>query len=414
MRRMILTGLVVAAVVAFGMVQGAAAQGWIPVWRGSEEYRLYDADHKSQGNEVYGALDYDEANDEIDCSTDIAITGGLTVSQSIDVEGSVTIGALGDILIAHDAAQISANYGTNDNLVLNAKGTGDIYLNNGDGDDVIFRGGDGTADVTINSEGNVAAVSLTVGADDSTDDTIAMGGGVFHWDEALDAFEIDDNLYISTHLMFYGGEATIQANNGTNDNLVVRSKGTGNLMLNYGSGDDTLFYGGDTTGDAGIDELGNLQLDGDAAIDGGDLTIGGDNQPIVQSNTTFTVAPATMDADDGTGIKVDSITLNFNSFVIRAWVNITQGQGDVGDTVELIINDTDDGATPVTTLVAAQDCSNVAGSSLVFHGASSTTAQLAQTSTTNKYVVLVYKDVGNDNGAAVSLTGTLHVEFMKY
>jgi len=162
---------------------------------------------------------------------------------------------------------------------------------------------------------------------------------------------------------------------------------------------------------------------GNGVTTSADLTVGDDlivtdaltmqscDQPIMVYTAAFNIEEATMDADDGTGIKVTSVTLNFAGKVLRAVADITQGYNEATDTLELVINNTDDVATPATTLVAAQD--NSAAGLLVFNPSSSTTVPLATVSTTNKYVVLGYKDVGNDGGTAANLQGRLYVEYIR-
>ncbi len=135
-----------------------------------------------------------------------------------------------------------------------------------------------------------------------------------------------------------------------------------------------------------------------------------DFQPELQS-VAFDVEEAVLDADDGTGIKIESHNLAFDGKVVRAWVDITQGCADAGDTCELFINDTDDATSPTTTIVAAQDCA--AASLLAFNPASSTSVPLATISATQQYVVVLYKDVGNDGTTGANLQGVLYVEYVR-
>ena len=118
-----------------------------------------------------------------------------------------------------------------------------------------------------------------------------------------------------------------------------------------------------------------------------------------------------MDADDGTGIKVTSLDLNFAGKILRAFVDITQGCGDADDTCELYINDTDNATSPTTVLDAAQDC-NAAGM-LAFILAGSATVPLATISATQRYVVVLYKDVGDDGSTGANLQGVLYVEYVR-
>lgn len=126
--------------------------------------------------------------------------------------------------------------------------------------------------------------------------------------------------------------------------------------------------------------------------------------------SAFDVAAATLNADDGTGIKIASVTIAANAIVTAAYVDVSQGCGDAGDTLELVINNTDDLATPVKTLVAAQDVA--AASKLVYTPVSSTSVTVAKTTATNCYVVVGYKDVGNDASATTALQGNLIVEYV--
>ena len=156
---------------------------------------------------------------------------------------------------------------------------------------------------------------------------------------------------------------------------------------------------------------GTLTLNNIERNSGSTEKLNSDYQTEVQS-VTFDVEEATMDADDGSGIKVASIDLNFNAYVVRAFANVSQGCGDAGDTCELVINDADDVSTPATTLDAAQDQS--AAGLLMYTPTGSTTVQIGMTSTTNRYVVIGYKDVGDDGSTSANLQGTLVVEYIRY
>lgn len=146
-----------------------------------------------------------------------------------------------------------------------------------------------------------------------------------------------------------------------------------------------------------------------SATGGKNSGIRGDHKILQYASVDIDVPFATLNADDGTGISVGSVEIIEATSIIRAYLNITQGSGDAGDTLELIVNDTDDGVTPVTTLVAAQDCA--AASLLNFAPASSTTVPLPKTSVTNKFVVALFKDVTNDGNASTDLVGKLVVEY---
>jgi hypothetical protein len=134
-----------------------------------------------------------------------------------------------------------------------------------------------------------------------------------------------------------------------------------------------------------------------------------DNQTITEY-AAFDIEEATMDGDDGTGIKIASIDVNAIGVIIAAFVNVTQGYSEAGDTIELVINTTDDIATPVTTLVGATDTS--AAHLLAYQPVTGATV-LGATSTTNRYVVVGFKDVGNDDSAGANLQGTLIVIYLE-
>jgi len=134
-----------------------------------------------------------------------------------------------------------------------------------------------------------------------------------------------------------------------------------------------------------------------------------DNQPITKY-VVFDIEEATMDADDGTGIKVASVDVNVTGLILQAFVNVTQGYNEATDTIELVINSTDDIATPVTTLVAATDTS--AAHLLAYQPTTGATV-LGATTTTNRYVVVGFKDVGDDGSAGANLQGTLIVVYLE-
>lgn len=133
----------------------------------------------------------------------------------------------------------------------------------------------------------------------------------------------------------------------------------------------------------------------------------GTNHQIRVINTTFDIAAATLNADDGTGIHIASVEVPRNALVLGAFANVTQGSGEAGDTLEMAIASSTDVGGIVTALVAAQACN--AASNLTYLPASSTSVKVGTTSSTNKYVGLWFKDVGNDAGASTALQGTLTV-----
>ena len=134
-----------------------------------------------------------------------------------------------------------------------------------------------------------------------------------------------------------------------------------------------------------------------------------DNQPITEY-IAFDIEEATMDGDNGSGIKVASVDVNATGLILYAYVNVTQGYSEASDTIELVINDTDDITTPITTLVGATDTS--AAHLLAYQPATGATV-LGATSITNRYVVVGYKDVGDDGSTGANLQGTLVVVYLK-
>jgi len=141
----------------------------------------------------------------------------------------------------------------------------------------------------------------------------------------------------------------------------------------------------------------------------GDVRINSDYQPITQY-IAFDVEEVVLDADGGTGIKIASVDVNATALIIDAYVNVTQGYSEASDTIELVINDTDDIATPITTLVGATDTS--AAHLLAYQPATGATV-LGATTTTNRYVVVGYKDVGDDGSTGANLQGVLVVTYLK-
>jgi len=173
---------------------------------------------------------------------------------------------------------------------------------------------------------------------------------------------------------------------------------------------------GVTTTDAYISD--DLTVADDMTI-GGNITrsanslmyLNSDYQPETQY-VAFDTEEAVMDADDGTGIKIESLNLPFNCRITQALVCITQGCGDAGDTAELIINDTDNVTSAVTTLDAAQDCA--AAGLLAYTPAGSATVEIATMTATNQYLVVIYKDVGDDGGTSANLQGYLYVTYERW
>lgn len=250
--------LVLVALVVLSTV--VPAQGYIPVWRGQEQLRIYDAQHKTVGNEVYGVFDYSEVADAITSSTDFTVTGIVTATTFSGSGGSIDHGSLADLL-ADDHTQyfeldgsdtMSGDFlmtqdlapsGARAEMVSIARScTGTAQ--NGDGIGLTFTGEDdaGVATVmgyvdflmtqvtnnaeqsalvvttrngatlaeafridhlksiTVAGDANIQGGDLTVGADDSTDDNLNLGAATFKWDEAGAEVELNQMLNIGDDL----------------------------------------------------------------------------------------------------------------------------------------------------------------------------------------------------------------------
>lgn len=294
---------------------------------------------------------------------------------------------------------------------------------------VLDSGGNTVA--SINSDGAVSAVgvtstgALTVGAD-------GAGHAVtLYSDTAGDSAvwsDTDVKLTITgtdaqTALDVADGNVTIA------DDLTVHTDdfvvdADGDISLAPTGGDVAVTLGDDagankvSISDSGSNEVASIDSDGTVSAVGltvtgttnlGDVKVSSDYQPQTQ-HVAFDVIADTLNADDGTGIKIESLNLAFDALILRAYVNVTQGSGEVGDTVELLINDADDGTTATTTLVAAQSCENPV---LLAYAPATGATLLGAVSAVDQYVVVLFKDVGDDGNAATALQGTLVVEYLK-
>ncbi len=245
--------------------------------------------------------------------------------------------------------------------------------------------------------GTIGTADCTVFAQSILDDT----------DEAT--FKATVNLEPGTDVQAYDAELAALAGLTFADDKIILGTGAGTV----GVADCTVFAQSilDDTDEATFKATTNLEIGTDVQAYHANLAAYSiaDNQMLTEY-IAFDIEEATMDADGGTGIKVASVDVNATGLIMFAYVNVTQGYNEASDTIELVINDTDDIATPVTTLVGATDQS--AAGLLAYQPATGATV-LGATTTTNRYVVVGYKDVGNDGGTGANLQGTLVVVYLK-
>lgn len=230
-------------------------------------------------------------------------------------------------------------------------------------------------------------------------------------------------------------DANTLSSTNTNGDISLDPNGTGNVDVVSGSlemaGTAVITTGAALTNITAI-TVDNLNLNGntlsstsgnviiapvaasnvEVTLASGDaLTINSSKQPITLSGT-FSVAAATINADDGTGVKGFSFDLPFAAIITRAWIETVQADGSNDNTLDLIINDTDDGVSAVTTLASAKSI-QAAGLQLKYDGVAEGANAMARTSATNRYLVAVVKDVANDGDATQAWTGTYIIEYVK-
>jgi len=331
-------------------------------------------------------IDLGEANTgvmAITAANGVTTSGGLTTTGDVTITGGDLVGLTTTNIDLGDASAgvvaITAATGVTTSAALTV------------GTDLTITGGDitGAGSTAIDmGEANTGVVAITAANGVTTTGGIAAVGTVQgeHLTSTDDA-TITDDLTVGGDLAVTG--ASEFTGDITSGNIATA---TGTVSAEHLT----------STDDATIAD--------DLTLTAGDLIMQTFVQPVMVYTAAFDIEEATMDADDGTGIKIAGVTLNLAGKVLRAYLDVTQGYNEVSDTIELIINDTDDATTPVTTLVAATDCS--AASMLAFNPATSTSVPLATVSTTNKYVLALYKDVGNDGSAAANLQGRLYVEYI--
>jgi hypothetical protein len=131
----------------------------------------------------------------------------------------------------------------------------------------------------------IATVSddLYIGPDTDTDVlTMLAGSGL-----AITAGNLDvegQGIFGANNDIVISDGAIISADRGTNDNLHVRAKGTGDVTFNYNQGDQVDFYGGDTSIDLSVTSSGDIIIGGDLALgDATTLNISGDTVTVVKS-----------------------------------------------------------------------------------------------------------------------------------
>jgi len=353
-------------------------------------------------------------------------TAAVAFDDGTAVRHAITKQYITDITTAVTALETTPSFDTVTTPVVKSNADLTLHLdddNNGSNKLSIVDGADAEV-ATVSETGALTADSLAIGGGYGSTGVSISNAGVI---QANGAGTFDGTLTAA-------GELAADGESLTCDGATFALLNTVPTTINFGGAATTLNMGAASV-DATIPN--NLTLGTNAANDGR-LTFGNDDDVYIHNETTdtvlsvvapggvtlhadyqtevqsvaFDVEEVTMDADDGSGIKVESVDLNCNAYIVRAFVNFSQGCGDAGDTCELVINDADNVSTPTTTLDAAQDQS--AAGLLMYTPAGSTTVEIGQTSATNRYVVVGYKDVGDDGSTSANLQGTLVVEYIRY
>lgn len=294
---------------------------------------------------------------------------------------------------------------SNQDYTIDANGTGDTIL----ADDVAIGGTAPDAPLEITSSSTFtqihvdssanASTNLDRGATNRAGEYQVRTGNILDW-----AFGVVDSDQISPGTQFFIGTG----GSGSAAKLTIPVAGV--VVIGDGGVAGTIAT---TTDDLFVEDA--LEVGG--AFDyTGDLTKAGINQPMWAS-AALSLSTAAMDADDGTGIKAGSITLNFAGQILRAYAYLTEPGGSLGDKVHIIINDTDDVVTPTKTLTQAHPAADGIPITIIYNEETDALVGGADTlgliSTTDKFIVAIFQDVGDDGGAISPLVGTLYVEFVK-
>ncbi len=380
------------------------------------------------------SLHLSSAGQSVDALTIVTTAGGIDITnggaaggEDIDIAGTLASVRVTSAESATDAIVLDASLGGVQILASGASAGEDILLTaTGSSIGLTSTEASTAAAISIQASGggiDVDAVDdliLTLvsnagsddfrliqsGANDSSISLEAAGTGndAIRLQASAGGLDLDglDDVNIAVSSTAGGDDLNLVQTGGNDSGIILTAAGTGADAISL------VASGGGIT----LNANSNITFATNIAKSSGVITtLNSDNQTEVQS-IVFDIEEATMDVDDGTGIKVISIDLNFNSYIVRAFANVSQGCGDAGDTIELIINNTDDLVSPATTLDAAQDQS--AAGLLMYTPAGSATVEIGQSTSTNRYIVVGYKDVGDDGSTSANLQGTLVVEYIRF
>jgi len=344
---------------------------------------------------------------------DIHLTAGADVNIPANV--GLTFGA-DTHKIESDATDVTFTSNGNLNLVSTVAESASVYIreNAGTAGTIKIHADQGDTATSIEIVSDVGGITLDTGPADDLNLTVGAAGDI--------NIPADIGLQFGSGEAIEGDDTNLTLTSGAN--IALNATGAGGVTVPasvgilYGTGDTIVGDNDDITVTVGRDLI--ITPTSSMNITSGGIEITEDVTTKLASNyqkevrsVTFDVEEATLDADDGAaGIKIASIALNFNALVTGAWVDVSQGCGDAGDTAGLLINDTDDNATIVTTLVAQQDCA--AASLLAYTPTSSTSVPIGKLTATNQYVIVTYLDIGNDGSTSANLQGTLVVEYIRY
>jgi hypothetical protein len=241
------------------------------------------------------SIGYSNSNTYTETASIIGASTGTTIKNLVG-NLSVKDGATGGIIIAGDLVGVGGTVPSKTLHVESDAGTDEIVFikntstDNNKGVFIETVAADTDLALDIKTTGSTSKASITSAGDMTLAGSVTLGGNIIKASDggSTITLDTDDNVTIAGDLTVGGGDiigpadAALTIKSDTDLIFRIDSDGDGTETFQFKNGADTEI--------AALDEVGNLQIDGDLTISGGNITsqVTLDSGAIIATGQTFT------------------------------------------------------------------------------------------------------------------------------